>query len=54
MFQSVSNQEEENFEADIDLILEKSMRKTQEIHNELKSIEQKFNLNNISLSGDTQ
>jgi hypothetical protein len=52
MFQSVSNVEED-FEADIDLILERSMQKTKEINKGLESIEQKLNLNNISLNGDT-
>ena len=36
----------------IDSIIEKSMKKTDELNLQLKSIEDKFNLNNVSLTGD--
>ena len=38
--------------ANIDSIIEKSMKKTEELNHQLKSIEDKFNLNNVSLTGD--
>lgn len=38
--------------ANIDSIIEKSMKKTEELEKQLKSIEDKFNLNNVSLTGD--
>lgn len=36
----------------IDKIIDKSMKKTEELEKQLKSIEDKFNLNNVSLTGD--
>ena len=44
--------EDEDMKANIDNIIEKSMKKTQEIEKQLKSIEDKFNLNNVSLTGE--
>jgi hypothetical protein len=44
--------EDEDMKANIDSIIEKSMKKTEEINEKLKSIEDKFNLNNVSLTGD--
>jgi hypothetical protein len=38
--------------ANIDAIIEKSLKKTEELEKQLKSIEDKFNLNNVSLTGD--
>lgn len=38
--------------ANIDKIIDKSMKKTDELTKQLKSIEDKFNLNNVSLTGD--
>jgi hypothetical protein len=39
-------------DANIDAILEHSLKKTQEISQQLANIEDKFNLNNVSLTGD--
>ena len=36
----------------IDKIITDSMKKTEKIETQLKSIEDKFNLNNVSLTGD--
>ena len=36
----------------IDKIISDSLKKTEKIKKELKSIEDKFNLNNVSLTGD--
>jgi len=41
-------------EANIDKIIEQSMKKTEEIENKLKSLEDKFNLNNVSITGDDE
>mmetsp|Transcript_40485 Transcript_40485/g.61744 ORF Transcript_40485/g.61744 Transcript_40485/m.61744 type:complete len:335 (+) Transcript_40485:1693-2697(+) len=46
------DQEDEDMKANIDKIIEKSMKKTEEIESKLKSLEDKFNLNNVSLTGD--
>ena len=46
--------EEDVNENTIDEILEKSQGKTKQIEEELNKIEQRFNLNQISLTGDTQ
>lgn len=48
----ISTANSEMNEANIDAILEHSLKKTQEISNELAKIEDKFNLNNVSLTGD--
>lgn len=48
----ISTANAEITEANIDAILEHSFRKTQEISKQLASIEDKFNLNNVSLTGD--
>lgn len=47
----MSNEEDVN-EANIDKILEYGNEKTDEINEELRKIDQKFNLNNISLTGN--
>ena len=39
-------------DANIDAILEHSLKKTKEISQQLANIEDKFNLNNVSLTGD--
>lgn len=39
-------------EANIDKIIENSLKKTEEINKVLSKIEDKFNLNNVSLLGD--
>jgi hypothetical protein len=36
----------------LDAIIEKSLKKTEEFEKQLKSIEDKFNLNQVSLTGD--
>lgn len=36
----------------IDKIIDKSLKKTEEFEKQLKSIEDKFNLNSVSLTGD--
>lgn len=36
----------------IDKIIDNSLKKTAEIEKQLKSIEDKFNLNSVSLTGD--
>jgi SWI/SNF-related matrix-associated actin-dependent regulator of chromatin subfamily A member 5 len=48
----ISTANAEITEANIDSILEHSLRKTKEISQQLASIEDKFNLNNVSLTGD--
>lgn len=39
-------------EANIDSIIDYSLKKTEEINKVLSKIEDKFNLNNVSLTGD--
>ena len=41
-------------EANIDSIIEHSLKKTKEIQAVLSKIEDKFNLNNVSLTGDDE
>ena len=36
----------------IDQIIDKSLKKTEELEKQLKTIEDKFNLNQVSLTGD--
>lgn len=48
------DQEDEDMKANIDKIIQKSMKKTEEIEKQLKSIEDKFNLNNVSLTGEDE
>lgn len=45
-------QEGQSMDANIDGIIERSMKKTEEINKELSKLEEKFNLNNVSLTGD--
>jgi hypothetical protein len=40
--------------ANIDKIIEKSLKKTEEMEKQLKSIEDKFNLNKVSLTGEDE
>jgi hypothetical protein len=39
-------------EQNIDKIIEYSLKKTEEINRQVKMIEDKFNLNNVSLTGE--
>lgn len=41
-------------EANIDNIIEHSLKRTEEINKVLNKIEDKFNLNNVSLTGDDE
>lgn len=41
-------------EDNIDKIIEHSLKKTEEINKVLNKIEDKFNLNNVSLTGDDE
>jgi len=49
----VSDQADE-IEANIDHIIERSMKKTEKINELLSNIEDKFNLNNVSLTGEDE
>jgi hypothetical protein len=40
--------------ANIDSIIEYSLKKTEEINNQMKMIEDKFNLNSVSLTGEDE
>ena len=46
--------EGEVLEENIEKIIENSLKKTEEINKELSKIEDKFNLNNVSLTGDDE
>ena len=41
-------------DANIDNIIEHSMKRTEEINKELSKLEEKFNLNNVSLTGEDE
>ncbi len=41
-------------EANIDKIINHSMRRTEELNKSLARLEDKFNLNNVSLTGDDE
>lgn len=47
-------EQEGALEANIDEVIEHSLRKTEEINRSLKMIEDKFNLNSVSLTGDEE
>jgi len=50
----LTEQEGKGFEANIDKIIDHSLKKTEEINKVLSKIEDKFNLNNVSLTGEDE
>lgn len=46
--------DDEDMKANLDKIIDKSMKKTEELETQLKSIEDKFNLNTVSLTGEDE
>lgn len=50
----ILTEQDGNISADIDNIMDHSLKKTEEINKELNQIEDKFNLNNVSLTGEDE
>jgi hypothetical protein len=48
----LTDQDGQSMDANIDGIIEHSKKRTEEINKELSKLEEKFNLNNVSLTGD--
>jgi len=46
------DKDEEDMKANLDEIISQSLKKTEEFEKKLKSIDEKFNLNSVSLTGD--
>lgn len=49
---SCNQEDDQNMKDHIDQIIEDSLKKTEKLEKELKLIEDKFNLNQVSLTGD--
>lgn len=50
----LTEQEGKSMEANIDNIIDHSLKRTEEINRVLSKIEDKFNLNNVSLTGEDE
>lgn len=50
----LTDQDENAMEANIEQIIDHSLKKTEEINKVLNKIEDKFNLNNVSLTGEDE
>jgi hypothetical protein len=50
----LDQQDDKAMAANIDSIIEYSLKKTEEINNQMKMIEDKFNLNSVSLTGEDE
>lgn len=50
----LTEQEGQSMEANIDSIIEHSLKRTEEINKDLNKLEDKFNLNNVSLTGEDE
>ncbi len=50
----LNEQDGQSMEANIDQIIEHSLKRTEEMNKFLNSLEDKFNLNNVSLTGEDE